>query len=146
MAAIAGFMRTALHQEPIIVWSCMISTVGKLELYKHALLLKCSLHKNLHTAGLALPLVVPPIRESFAKADVKSPPPVKQVKTLHCLLTFGTLLHLQALACLAVDPSCVRQKATASVIALFISCGHSSVLVNPRQQSLITASTDIWGA
>lgn len=29
MSAITGFFRTALHQEPIIMWSCMISAVGK---------------------------------------------------------------------------------------------------------------------
>ncbi|KAL0044282.1 hypothetical protein WJX82_009118 [Trebouxia sp. C0006] len=56
MSGFAKFMRTALHQEPIIIWSCMISTVG-----------------------IALPLIVPPIREALYKSTPKSPPPVKQM-------------------------------------------------------------------
>lgn len=101
MSAITGFMRTALHQEPIIMWSCMISAVGQPDTLKHTLLLKrISLGSFFfRTAGLALPLVVPPIRESFSKADVKSPPPVKQVRSLYCLLPLGASIckHLPAL-------------------------------------------------
>ncbi len=36
------------------------------------------------TAGIILPVVVPPIRERFYKPDVRNPPPFKQVGA--CLL------------------------------------------------------------
>ena len=52
----------------LLLWSCMISTVDQLESNKHALPLQCALThlgKLLLTAGLALPLMVPPIRELF---------------------------------------------------------------------------------
>ena len=88
----------------------MISAVGTPESRKHVLLLKRmlkSLGNLVRTAGLALPLVVPPIRESFSKADVKSPPPVKQVSSLHYLLPLNDLCICKH-TCLADDSSCIR--------------------------------------
>lgn len=63
------------------MWSCMISAVGTPQGCFAAVRFPGRLLTAGLTAGLALPLVVPPIRESFSKADVKSPPPVKQVET-----------------------------------------------------------------
>ncbi|EFN55746.1 hypothetical protein CHLNCDRAFT_134085 [Chlorella variabilis] len=53
-----SWLRTMMHQEPIIVWSFIIGGVG-----------------------LALPLVVPPIREAmgYGAPTPKSPPPVRQL-------------------------------------------------------------------
>ena len=49
MSGFANFMRTALHQEPIIIWSCMISTVGKICSVKHGLpYWACSSNADIH--------------------------------------------------------------------------------------------------
>ncbi|KAK9812516.1 hypothetical protein WJX73_005439 [Symbiochloris irregularis] len=52
----AAWFRTAMHQEPIVMWSCIIGGIG-----------------------LVSPLVVPPIREYFNPPAVTNPRPFKQV-------------------------------------------------------------------
>jgi hypothetical protein len=49
-------LRNLFHREPIILWSCLIGGVG-----------------------LALPIVVPPIREAIYKPEARHPPAVKEL-------------------------------------------------------------------
>ena len=88
----ASWFRTMLHQEPIIMWSCMIGAVGKsysLEGRRRPLRVSWLLQapstslKVLLTVGIAIPVVVPPIRESFSKRATVNPPPVRKVYPHH---------------------------------------------------------------
>ncbi|GAQ83547.1 hypothetical protein KFL_001520170 [Klebsormidium nitens] len=54
MASLGGWLRHALIREPVVVWSCGISLVG-----------------------LALPLVVPPIRNALGAEKVTPPRPAQ---------------------------------------------------------------------
>ncbi|KAL4526140.1 hypothetical protein Ndes2437B_g07398 [Nannochloris sp. 'desiccata'] len=53
-----GSFRTMVHREPIIMWSFIIGGIG-----------------------LALPIVVPPVRESlgYGQPTPKNPPPIRQL-------------------------------------------------------------------
>ena len=85
-------IRNLVHREPIIMWSFFIGGVGEWTVCNPSWLpsSRCSLPvllapilKPLLTqhAGLALPLVVPPIRESlgYGKPTPMNPPPVRQL-------------------------------------------------------------------
>eukprot|EP00884_Botryococcus_braunii_P022139 jgi/Botrbrau1/8609/Bobra.0196s0009.1 len=56
MSSSAPWLIRMMHQEPIIVWSCLIGGVG-----------------------ILLPVVVPPIRESLSTRKSQQPPPIKQL-------------------------------------------------------------------
>ena len=81
--------RAPSTQEPIITWSFIIGGVGELERRRgererDVCFRPRSIDRgptlttlSLHFPGLALPLVVPPLREATAKPTAKySPPPV----------------------------------------------------------------------
>lgn len=107
MAAVANFFRTALHQEPVIMWSCMIGAVGTAtncsDLARNSERVPHVNKAGPSFAGLALPLVVPPIRESFSKSTPRTPPNVKQVNESSLLLAGACTLQ----DCLTVfDSNC----------------------------------------
>ena len=58
-----AWFRTLMHQEPIVMISCIIGGIG-----------------------LAMPLVVPPIREAmgYGAPTPKAPPPVRKVSRRFC--------------------------------------------------------------
>ena len=105
MASVGTWFRTMLHQEPIIMWSCIIGAIGAraqaLTLPVYCLEFKEADAPNVATtdsacpaacAGIALPVVVPPIRESFSKPRQVQPPDVKKVSLL-IFCSGGLLVH-----------------------------------------------------
>ena len=68
------------------MWSCMIGAVGE---FHPALNVKTPLEVTVGpaydtqaplNAGIIIPVVVPPIRESFSKRATINPPPVRKVE------------------------------------------------------------------
>ena len=86
MSLLTSF-KTAVHREPIIMWSFMIGGVGRSTFTKgyRPLCIITLLFTNHSTynysVGLALPLVVPPIREAlgYGQPTPVNPPPVRQL-------------------------------------------------------------------
>lgn len=84
MTLFASF-RTAVHREPIIMWSFIIGGIGEwpdsyrestsfLIFKQYLIILSC-------TVGLALPVVVPPVREAlgYNRPSPIQPPPVREL-------------------------------------------------------------------